>query len=282
MIQDSPVRSLRSILYVPASRFGMIEKIPGLPADAFIIDLEDGVAPEEKEAARERLREARHGGLLPEGKPWMLRVNAADTPWHEDDLSLAEGIRPPCVVLPKAEDPDEVRDLAAWFSGHGSRTVATIETARGVCAARDIASAHEDVAALVVGSADLRLSLGAVPDGERAWERHALGEILLAARAGDAAAFDGVYFHVRDLDGLRRHARIARDLGYDGKTCIHPAQLPVVREVFASPPEQVAWAKRILDAWAERGGASRGVIVVDGEMIEALHLEVARRILARD
>jgi citrate lyase beta subunit len=260
----------------------MIEKIPGLCADAFILDLEDGVAPDDKGPAREHLREACHGGLLSEGRAWMLRVNGAETPWHEDDLSLAEGIRPPFVVLPKAENPAEVRDLAAWFAGHGSRTVAMIETARGVVAARELACAHDDVAALIVGSADLRASLGAVPDRERAWERHALAEILLAARAAGIAAFDGVYFHVQDLEGLRRHARIARDLGYDGKTCIHPVQLDVVREVFSSTPEEAAWARRVMAAWEAAPAERSGAIVVEGEMIEALHLDVARRILERE
>lgn len=260
----------------------MIEKIPGLPADAFILDLEDGVAMDDKGLAREHLRAASQAGLLPEEAPWMLRVNPPETAWHEDDLSLAEGIRPPYVVVPKAEDPGEIRDLAAWFSGHGSRTVAMIETARGVSAAREIAGAHDDLAALIVGSADLRLSLGAVADGDRSWERHSLSEILLAARAAGIAAFDGVYFHVRDLDGLRRHARIARDAGYDGKTCIHPIQLPVVREVFSSSPEESAWAHRVLAGWAAGCGETRGVVVVEGEMIEPLHLEVARRVLARE
>lgn len=275
------MKAPRSLLYVPAASPSMLRKLPSLAADAVVVDLEDGVSLQQKESARELLREAAAARLLPEGSPWMLRVNGVGSAGHEDDLSLAEALRPPFVLLPKAEDPEEVRDLADWFVGHGSGTALMIETARGVAAARELASCHEGVAALVVGSADLRLSLRARPDEERTWERHALAEILLAARAAGILAIDSVFFRFRDDEGLRRHAAIARGLGYDGKSCIHPAQIPVIHEVFAPTEDEVGWARRVVEAWRTLDGERRGVLVVDGEMIEALHVTVAGRILER-
>ena len=134
----------------------------------------------------------------------------------------------------------------------------------------------------IVGSADLRLSLRARPDVERAWERHALSQVVLAARRYGRIAIDSVYFHFKDARGLRRHAAIARDLGYDGKCCIHPSQVPIVHEVYASTGDEVDWARRVLAAWAEGNGAARGIVAMDGEMIEALHVTLAERILDRE
>lgn len=271
----------RSVLYVPAFRAERLATASFLSADAYIIDLEDGIAPAEKERAREVVRECAEAGAFRDLPTWMLRINPPATPWHEDDVSLAEALRPPLVVVPKAEALDVTADLADWFSGHGSRTALMIETAAGVARARDLAGVHVDVAMLILGSADLRRSLGAQPDGERVWERHAMSEVLLAARAHGRCAIDSVYFHFRDEEGLRHHATLGRRLGYDGKSCIHPSQVPVVHEVYAPSAEEVAWAQRVVNEWEAEGGDGRGVVVVDGEMIEALHAGIARRILDR-
>ncbi len=254
----------------------MLGKLDSLAADRLILDLEDGVAPPEKDDARGNLAEM----AAPE-RPFMLRINPPGTPWHEQDLAAAEQLSPETVLLPKAEDPSEVAGLAARFAGHGSTTGLMIETTLGVGRARELAGAAPDVSILIYGSADLRLSLGARPDGGRVWERHAMGEILLAARMHRCAAIDAVYFHYKDRDGLVREAEIARNLGFDGKSCIHPGQVEPIHEVFSSNSEEIAWARKVLAAWEERAGDSKGVIVVDGEMIEALHLEVARKILTR-
>lgn len=272
---------LRSLLYVPGSRSEMLAKVPDLSADALVVDLEDAVAPQEKELARNRVREAHERGSFEARRPWMLRINPPGTHWHDDDVALAESLSPTLVVIPKCEDPDVVSGLAARFSAHDSSTALMIETARGVAAAQALAVCHPRVEVLVVGSADLRRSLGGRPDPERAWERHALSEILLAARVGECLAVDGVYFLFRDGDGLRRHARVARDLGYDGKSCIHPLQIPIVHQVFSSDPEEIRWARSVLKAWRVGHGERRGVLAHEGEMIEALHLTMARRILAR-
>ncbi len=271
----------RSILYVPASRGALLEKIPAIAADAVIVDLEDGVPPQDKDAARDHVRAAVASGSLSPDLPWMLRINSGRSGPLQEDLVLVGFAKPPWVVLPKAEDPEAVAALASRFAVHGAATALMIETATGVVEARAMAGAHPQVRMLIVGSADLRLSLQARPDEDRAWERHALAEVLLSARRHGAAAIDSVYFQFKDDDGLRRHASIARELGYDGKTCIHPRQVAPIHEVYRSTPDEVAWARRVVEAWAMHCGAVKGVVAMDGEMIEALHVTLAERILAR-
>jgi citrate lyase subunit beta/citryl-CoA lyase len=271
----------RSVLFVPASQQRYLEKVPSLPADLVIVDLEDGVAAADKDAAREHVRAAVDRGVLG-AKPWMIRVNGGDAGPPAGDLTLVGYAHPATVVLPKAQDPGLTRELAARFARHGTTTALMIESAPGVAAVRELASAHPSVRMLILGSADLRLSLGARPDDERNWERHALSELLLAARVHGLAAIDSVYFRYRDGDGLRRHAAIARDLGYDGKTCIHPSQIEAIHELYARTPEEIAWARQVLAGWLSQEGEARGVVTVEGEMIEALHVALARRILGNE
>ncbi len=268
------------MLYVPASRPRMLERLPALPADLAVVDLEDGVAPSEKAAARAHVREAAARRLL-EAKAWALRVNADGDAAHEEDLSLAEAVGTPGIVLPKAERAETVARVGSRAAAFGAWVGLVIETARGVAAAGELAAAHPSVALLLLGSADLRLSLRARPDDERRWELHALSEVPLAARAEGCAAVDGVHFRYRDAEGLRKSAAVARDLGYDGKSAIHPDQVAVIHEVFSPTPAEAAWAAAVIEGWARGDGESRGVVVVDGEMIEALHVTLARRILSR-
>lgn len=253
----------------------MVAKAPTFGADRLIVDLEDGVAPADKVAARNHVRD------LGASAAGLVRINAAGSPWHDDDLAMVREARPLGVVLPKAEDPGSVAAIAEVVAGFDGEVALMIETAAGVGRARDLAAAHPAIRTLVYGSADLRRSLGARPDPARGWERHAMSEILLAARMHGRDAIDGVYFEFRDEGGLVRDARIAADLGFDGKSCIHPAQIEPIHRVFASGPDEVAWARAVLDGWKDGDGARRGVVVVDGEMIEALHVDIARRILAR-
>lgn len=272
----------RSVLYVPASRRKFLDKIPSLPADLILVDLEDGVAPDDKDAAREHVRAAVASGVLGGGFPWMLRVNGGLGGVKAEDLTLVGFAKPSIVVLPKAEDPEQVRTLAARFADHGAATAVMIETAAGVASAMDLLGAHAAVCMAIVGSADLRLSMRARPDARRMWEHHALGQVLLAARRHGRTAIDSVYFRYKDDAGLKAHAVVARNLGYDGKSCIHPSQIPTIHKVFASAPQERAWARRVLAAWVDGQGAAKGVVAMDGEMIEALHVTVAERILARE
>jgi (3S)-malyl-CoA thioesterase len=271
----------RSVMYVPASRRKFLDKIPSLPADLVLVDLEDGVAPGDKESARDNVRSAVASGVLGGERPWMLRVNGGRLGPPPEDLTLLGFARPTIVVLPKAEDPEFVRTLAARSADLGAATALMIETATGVARAMELMAAHAAVCMAIVGSADLHVSLRARPDPNRSWEHHALSRVLLAARRYGHLAIDSVYFRYKDDDGLRAHAAIAKNLGYDGKSCIHPWQVPVIHDVYKSTPEELAWARRVLAAWAAAPRGAEGVVAMDGEMIEALHVTLAERILAR-
>jgi citrate lyase beta subunit len=274
--------ALRSLLYLPASRPRMLAKLPGLAADAVLVDLEDGVAPAEKERARSNLRRAAADGLPVTGAASLLRINPSRTPWHQDDMLLAAELRPGVTVLPKAEEPEQVRRLAGRCEGWGGKVGLMIETARGVGSVRELAGAHPAVELLIYGSADYGRSVGARPRRNRDWELLPLQEILLAARMRGCRAVDSVYFHYTDREGLEEHARVARELGYDGKSCIHPDQVEPIHAIFSSTESELEWARGVRRAWEEQEGSRRGVVVHDGEMIEALHLEVAERILERE
>jgi len=275
------MKALRSLLYVPASRPRMLAKLPRLAADAVLIDLEDGVAPAEKAAARDRLRGGARQRLFDGEPPRMLRINAPSTPWHYEDLDLAAELRPCVTVLPKAEESEQVRRICTRCAAWGGEVGLMIETARGVARVGELAGCHTAVGVLIFGSADYRRSLGARPGPGRSWEALALQRLLLAARVHGCQAIDSVYFHYRDEQGLREHAMVARELGFDGKSCIHPDQVGPIHEIFSSSDEELRWALAVRKAWLEQRGATRGVVVLDGEMIEALHVEVAERILAR-
>lgn len=275
-------RPPRSVLYVPASRRRYLEKIPSLAADLVLIDLEDGVAPAQKDAARDHVRAAVASGLLGRERAWMLRVNGGRLGPPAEELTLVGFAKPAIVVLPKAEDPQFVHALAARFADHGAATALMIETAAGVACAMELMSAHASICMAIVGSADLGLALHARPDPSRFWEHHALSQVLLAARRYGHCAIDSVYFHFKDDAGLRAHAAIARQLGYDGKSCIHPDQIPTIHELYSSTPEEILWARRVLAAWDSGDGAGKGIVAMDGEMLEALHVTAAQRILERE
>lgn len=273
--------AIRSLLYVPAAQPRMLAKLPGLPADAVLLDLEDGVAPTRKDEARENLRRVAREGRLAGCRQWMLRVNSPSSYWHADDLDLARELRPAVTFLPKAEEAEHVRRLGRHCERWSGRVGLILETARGIGLARSLAGAHPGVELLAFGSADYRRSLGARPGPGREWEMLALQEILLAARMHGCQAIDSVYFRFRDEQGLTEHGRVARELGYDGKSCIHPHQVGPIHRLFSSTEDEIAWARAVEAAWREQQGDARGVAVLDGEMIESLHLEVAARIRSR-
>jgi citrate lyase beta subunit len=234
-----------------------------------VVDLEDALHPSAKEAARALLRR-----VWPAiGGHKLLRVNGADTPWHADDLALAEELKPDGVVLPKVEDPWQVPLV-------GAPVFLMVETARGVLAAASLARV-DGVAGLVLGGADLRRSLHASPLPDEAELLAARGAVVLAARAAGIAAYDTPWFNVADAVGLEASARRARALGFDGKTAIHPGQLDVIHAAFTPTAEEVERARRVIAAIEEAGAKGLGVATVDGEMVEALHADEARRVLAR-
>jgi citrate lyase subunit beta/citryl-CoA lyase len=277
------VRPRRSVLYMPGSSPRALAKARTLDADALILDLEDAVAPAAKDEARAQVLAA-----LAEGgfgrRELALRVNGLETPWGAQDLAAAARSGVHAVVLPKVERAEQVlaaeaalatagapQDLALWCM---------IETPRGVLRVEAIASSSPRVAGLVAGTSDLVKDLRARHVRSREPVLLALSAIVLAARAHGLVALDGVHLDLDDDAGLEAACRQGRELGFDGKTLIHPRQLEAANRAFAPSAEEVAQARRIAAAHAEAAAQGRGVVVVDGRLVEALHVEEAERVLA--
>jgi citrate lyase subunit beta/citryl-CoA lyase len=262
-----------SLLYVPGLDEAVLRKAPGRGADVVIVDLEDSVLPEAKDAARARVERVWPELAGSAGSELWLRVNGAGTPWHAADLEAAARIGPATVVVPKGEDPGQL-------PGIDLPVAVMVETARGVGAAAEIARA-EGLRALIFGAADFRRSVGATPLPEEAELLVARSLLVLAARAAGIGVFDTPWFDLRDAAGLDASARRARALGFDGKCCIHPGQVAVVHGAFAPSAAEVARAEAVVAALAVAAAAGRGVAVVDGEMVEPLHGAEAERTLRR-
>jgi citrate lyase subunit beta/citryl-CoA lyase len=255
----------------------MLRKARGRGADALIVDLEDGVLPEAKAQARARaLALWAEAGFATADV--LLRVNAPGSPWHDEDLAAAARLRPRAVVLPKCEDAETVRRCAAALPGLSLFLM--LETARGVLAAPELARLPQ-VEALVFGGADMRESLRALRHPEEDEIAVPRGLIVIAARAAEKAAFDTPFFDYRDAAGLQRSAQRGRTLGFDGKTAIHPGQIPDINAAFAPSGLEVERARRVLAALEEAARLGRSVATVDGELVEPLHARAARRTLAR-
>lgn len=256
---------LRSLLFVPGSRPERFDKALAAGADACILDLEDAVASEEKNAARDAVR----AWVSPE-HPAMIRINAAETPWYEQDLSLAALPGVSAIVLPKAECAD---DIAALINAGASSVIALIETAAGLAAAQAIASSY-GVARVAFGSIDFQLDLGMAEALEEELI-HYRSQLVLAARlANIPGPIDGVTTAIDDTDRVLRDSARARRLGFSGKLCIHPRQVAAVNTTFTPSADTVAWAHRVVDA--AQGG---GVVTVDGQMVDKPVLLRAQAIL---
>jgi citrate lyase subunit beta/citryl-CoA lyase len=277
------LRPRRSVLYMPGANERALEKARSLPTDALILDLEDSVAPDAKEDARKRVAAAAASGAYGH-REVTIRVNAPGTPWHDDDLRAAAEAGPDAVVVPKVDSARTVREVAAALEAAGApdRTAiwAMIESPAAVFAARDIAAASERLTVLVLGTNDLAKELHAEHVPGRAPLLTGLSLVLLAARATGRVVLDGVYNDVRNLEGFEAETLQARQLGFDGKTLIHPGQLEPCNRIFAPAAEEVDRSRRIIDAFEEATSQGRGVVTVDGRMIENLHVEQARRVLA--
>jgi citrate lyase subunit beta/citryl-CoA lyase len=280
------LRPRRSVLYMPGANARALEKATGLPADALILDLEDSVAPDAKEEARERVAAA--VARAAEGayghREVTVRVNAPGTPWHQDDLRAAAAAGPDAVVVPKVDSPATVHavERALEAAGAPERTAiwAMLETPRAIFEARAVAAASQRLTVLVLGTNDLAKELHAEHVPGRAPLLTALSLALLAARDTGRVILDGVYNDVTDPDGFEAECRQGREFGFDGKTLIHPKQIEPCNRVFAPSAEEADRARRIIDAFREATAAGRGVVTVDGRMVENLHVEQARRTLA--
>ncbi len=279
---DTPAR-LRSVLYMPGANERALVKAREIPADALILDLEDAVAPAAKAEARARVCDAAASGDYG-SRVVTIRVNAIGTEWHEDDVRAAAGAGPDAVVVPKVSSPEEVHAVARALDAGGApattRIWAMLETPAAVLDAARIASASERLATLVMGTNDLVKELYAEPVSDRGPLLSSLSLCVLAARATGRMILDGVYNDVRDLEGFAAECRQGRSYGFDGKTLIHPGQVEPCNRAFSPSEDEIERAHRVIDAFEEAERAGSGVATVDGAMIENLHVEIARRVLA--
>lgn len=270
----------RSVLYIPASRARAIEKARTLPIDAIIFDLEDAVTVEEKSAAREALATALQttdfGTRLQ-----IVRINGFDTPWGADDLSTITQANPHAILLPKVNSAKDINMLAALLDADphtkDTKIWAMMETPLGILNALEIAGAPR-MAGFIMGTNDLTKDLHS---RTRDAMTTSLQLCLLAARAHGIFCIDGVYNAFKDEDGLKAECEQGRDYGFDGKTLIHPAQVAIANAAFAPTAEDIALARRQIDAYTEATANGQGVAIVDGRIVENLHIETARATLAK-
>jgi citrate lyase subunit beta/citryl-CoA lyase len=281
------VRPRRSVLYMPGSNAKALAKARTLPVDAIILDLEDSVAPDAKVSARaEVVKAAREGGFG--AREVIIRVNGAHTAWGDEDLAAAIAAEPDAILLPKVDGPGTVmyaaRALRDARAPEKTRLWAMMETPNAILGAGSIAATAADPMArlevLVMGLNDLaketRARLTAGRPAFTAW----VALCVAAARAHGCDILDGVYNDIKDLDGFARECEQGREMGLDGKTLIHPSQLDICNAVFAPSAEEVASARAIIDAFALPENAGKGVIQLNGRMVELLHAQMARRVLA--
>lgn len=280
---SNEIRPRRSVLYMPGANERALEKAKTLPADALILDLEDAVAPDAKPDARKRVAAAAASGDYG-NREITIRVNGIGTAWHDDDLRAAAEAGPDAVVVPKINSADEVHAVERVLEAAGApdRTTiwAMVETPIAMLHAVEIAASSERLSVLVMGTNDLAKELHAEHVPGRAPLLTGLSLALLAARATGKAILDGVYNDVKDTAGFEAECLQGRQFGFDGKTLIHPGQVEPCNRVFAPSEAEVERSRRIIAAFEEAAREGRGVVTVDGRMIENLHVEDARRILA--
>lgn len=269
-------RPYRSVLYIPAANARAMEKARGLAADAIIFDLEDAVAPDAKATARDALAQALTQDYGPRAR--IVRINALSTEWGADDASACAGLDIDAVLIPKVDGPDDLDRVAALIPD--TPLWAMMETPLGMLNAAAIA-AHPRLAGMVMGTNDLAKDLGSRFRADRLPMMAGLGLCLLAAKAHGVVIVDGVFNAFKDDDGLRAECEQGRDMGFDGKTLIHPAQLEIANAAFAPTEEEVALARRQIEAFDAATAQGQGVAVVDGRIVENLHVATARQTLDR-
>lgn len=287
-IEERPARPRRSALYVPASNQRAMEKAGTLASDAVVYDLEDSVAPERKDADREALRTflKTQENIR---KEVVVRINPLASRWGTEDLLAARGAAVGGILLPKVEEPEDVLSAASALEQTDApaalRLWAMIETPRGIVNVRRIAETARAngsrLDCLVVGTNDIAKETGMSTASGRAYLIPWLMEILLAARSAGLDVLDGVYNDFRDTEGFMAECRQGRDMGFDGKTLIHPSQIEAANRTFGLEEQAIAEARRIVAAFEEPGNSDKGVIQIDGRMFERLHLEIARKRLAK-
>ena len=272
-------RPYRSVLYIPAANARAMEKARGLAADAIIFDLEDAVSPDAKVEARARLPEALSADYGPRAK--IVRINGLDSAWGEDDArAFADGMaaRADALLIPKVSSAADLDRVAALVPD--APLWAMLETPLAMLNAAEIAS-HPRLEGMVMGTNDLAKEIGSRLRPDRMAMMTGIGLCILAARAYGRLILDGVYNAFKDEEGLRLESEQSRDLGFDGKTLIHPAQLATANEVFAPTDDEIDLSRRQIHAFEAAQAEGKGVAVVDGRLVENLHVDTARAMLAK-
>jgi citrate lyase subunit beta/citryl-CoA lyase len=278
-----PILPRRSVLYMPGANERALEKAKTLPADALILDLEDAVAPDAKADARDRVCAAVRSGEYG-SKEVTIRVNGLDTPWHADDIAAAAEVGPAGVVVPKVNSADDVHAIVDGLVKGGApahtRIWAMVETPVAMLDTVAIAGASDRLAVLVMGTNDLAKELHAEHVPGRQPLLTGLGLCLLAARATGKVILDGVYNDITDAAGFEAECLQGRQLGFDGKTLIHPSQIEPANAVWAPTAEAIDDARELIATFDDAIAGGKGVVTHKGRMIENLHVDNARRVLA--
>ncbi|MDQ3155619.1 MAG: CoA ester lyase [Actinomycetota bacterium] len=277
------LRPRRSVLYMPGANERALEKAKTLDVDALILDLEDSVSPDSKADARDRVCAAARSGEYGY-RELVIRTNGIDTEWHADDLAAAAEAGPDGILVPKVNSAEEVRQIEAAMAAAGApdHTLiwAMIETPIAIRQVREIAAASDRLTVLVMGTNDLVAELHAAHVPGRAPMLTSLSLALLGAAEAGKAILDGVYNDVKNAEGFEAECEQGRDFGFDGKTIIHPSQIEPANRIFAPSPEAIDHANEVITAFEEATAAGKGVVTVNGRMIENLHVRDAERILA--
>ncbi len=280
---NASIRPRRSVLYMPGANARALDKARSLDADALILDLEDAVAPDAKAQARAQVAAALRAGGYGR-RECIVRINALDTPWGLEDAQAIACAGADAVLLPKVQSPGQLAALARALDAAGAPAGlplwAMAETPLGFLRLDAIAGGHPRLAAIVVGTSDLVKDLHARHTPSREETLLARSMAVMAARAHGLAVLDGVHLDLQDDAGLEAACRQGRDQGFDGKTLIHPKQIAAANAAFAPAAEELAAARKRLDAWRVAQAAGLGVAVVDGALVENLHADEAQRVLA--
>jgi len=280
------LRPRRSALYIPGSNYRGLDKGRSIAADVLILDLEDAVLPEQKRDARAAVAAA-VGVHAYGGREIVVRVNGLDTPWIASDIAAVASSHPDAILIPKVSRVDDIRRArSALTAAQAPRDLALwvmIETPLGVLNAQTIAAnalgPGAPITAIVIGTNDLGKETGTRILPGRALMLPWLAQVLAAGRAFGIAVLDGTHIDLDDMDGFRAECEQGRDLGMDGKTLIHPKQVPICNDVFSPSAEDIAWARKVVAAFRAPENADKAVIVAGGRMLERLHERMARRIL---
>jgi len=275
-------RPRRSVLYMPGANTRALEKAKSLPADSLILDLEDAVAPDAKAQARENIRAALVTGFG--HREAVVRINGLNTQWGLDDLKAFADTKADAILLPKVESASQIRDVASLLKQFNPESTmkiwAMIETPLAIFKLPEIANSHPMLEALVLGTSDLVKDLHARHTPSRVETQTALSLSVLAARAHQLCVLDGVHLSLDDEDGLRQSCIQGRDMGFDGKTLIHPSQIALANQIFGPSLEEIDEARQRITAYEAAISSGAGIAVLHGKLVEELHIQDAKRILA--